>query len=172
MSEFRRATGLPTATNMIATDWRQLGHSLEMQSVDIVLADPHFWTMNGSVRVGQLCNDLGYMWGSHSNNHFDISLAMFSQTAAAVPGRLNAIDTHWIWQEGMERLTKEPLQIVDGWVEIPKKPGLGIDVDMEQVKKAHQLYLDNCLGGRDDAAGMQYLIPGWKFDPKRPCMVR
>ncbi|WP_276854850.1 enolase C-terminal domain-like protein [Enterocloster lavalensis] len=172
MSEFRRATGLPTATNMIATDWRQLGHSLEMQSVDIVLADPHFWTMNGSVRVGQLCSDLGYMWGSHSNNHFDISLAMFSQTAAAVPGRLNAIDTHWIWQEGMERLTKEPLQIVDGWVEIPKKPGLGIDVDMEQVKKAHQLYLDNCLGGRDDAAGMQYLIPGWKFDPKRPCMVR
>ncbi len=75
-------------------------------------------------------------------------------------------------EEGMERLTKEPLQIVDGWVEIPKKPGLGIDVDMEQVKKAHQLYLDNCLGGRDDAAGMQYLIPGWKFDPKRPCMVR
>ena len=83
MSEFRRATGLPTATNMIATDWRQLGHSLEMQSVDIILADPHFWTMSGSVRVGQLCHDLGYMWGSHSNNHFDISLAMFSQTAAA-----------------------------------------------------------------------------------------
>ncbi len=172
VSEFRRATGLKTATNMIATDWRQMVHSLESQAVDIILADPHFWTMNGSVRVGQMCNDFGYTWGSHSNNHFDISLAMFSQTAAAVPGKLNAIDTHWIWQEGIERLTKEPLQIVDGWVEIPKKPGLGIDVDMEQVKKAHQVYLDNCLGGRDDAAGMQYLIPGWKFDPKRPCMVR
>ena len=172
MSEFRRATGLPTATNMIATDWRQMVHSLESQAVDIILADPHFWTMNGSVRVGQMCNDFGYTWGSHSNNHFDISLAMFSQTAAAVPGKINAIDTHWIWQEGVERLTKEPLQIVDGWVEIPKKPGLGIEVDMDQVKKAHQLYLDNCLGGRDDSIGMQYLIPGWKFDPKRPCMVR
>ena len=172
MSEFRRATGLPTATNMIATDWRQMCHSLESQAVDIILADPHFWTMNGSVRVGQMCNDFGYMWGSHSNNHFDISLAMFTHTAAAVPGKLNAIDTHWIWQEGLERLTKEPLQIVNGWVEIPKKPGLGIEVDMEQIKKAHQLYLDNCLGGRDDAIGMQYLIPGWKFDPKRPCLVR
>lgn len=172
VSEFRRATGLKTATNMIATDWRQMVHSLESQAVDIILADPHFWTMNGSVRVGQMCNDFGYMWGSHSNNHFDISLAMFSQTAAAVPGKLNAIDTHWIWQEGIERLTKEPLQIVDGWVDIPKKPGLGIEVDMEQVLKAHQLYLDHCLGGRDDAMGMQYLIPGWKFDPKRPCMVR
>ena len=172
MSEFRRATGLPTATNMIATDWRQLGHSLEMQSVDIILADPHFWTMSGSVRVGQLCHDLGYMWGSHSNNHFDISLAMFSQTAAAVPGRLNAIDTHWIWQEGLERLTRKPLEIKDGWVEIPQKPGLGIEVDLERVKKAHELYLENCLGGRDDSVGMQYLIKHSKFDPKRPCLVR
>lgn len=172
LAEFRRATGLPTATNMIATDWRQMCHSVALQSVDIPLADPHFWTMAGSVRVGQMCNDFGLTWGSHSNNHFDISLAMFSHTAAAVPGDINAIDTHWIWQEGTERLTKEPLQIVDGYVEIPKKPGLGIEVDREQIIKAHQLYLDKCLGARDDSIGMQYLIPEWKFDPKRPCMVR
>ena len=172
MSEFRRRTGFPTATNMIATDWRQVGHSLESQAVDIILADPHFWTMSGSVRVAQMCHDFGYTWGSHSNNHFDISLAMFTQVGAAVPGEYNALDTHWIWQEGLERLTKEPLQIVDGCVAVPKKPGLGIEVDLEQVKKAHQLYLDNCLGGRDDAVGMQYLIPGWKFDPKKPCLVR
>lgn len=172
MSEFRRRTGFPTATNMIATDWREVSHSLESQAVDIILADPHFWTMAGSVRVGQMCHDFGYTWGSHSNNHFDISLAMFTQVGAAVPGEYNALDTHWIWQEGLERLTKEPLQIVDGCVSVPKKPGLGIDVDMEQIRKAHQVYLDNCLGGRDDSIGMQYLIPGWKFDPKRPCLVR
>lgn len=172
MSEFRRRTGFPTATNMIATDWRQVGHSLEAQAVDIILADPHFWTMSGSVRVAQMCHDFGYTWGSHSNNHFDISLAMFTQVGAAVPGEYNALDTHWIWQEGIERLTKEPLQIKDGCVEVPKKPGLGIEVDMDQVKKAHQLYLDNCLGGRDDSVVMQYLIPGWKFDPKKPCLVR
>ncbi|WP_312341761.1 enolase C-terminal domain-like protein, partial [Stutzerimonas nitrititolerans] len=77
MAEFRRATGLPTATNMIATDWRQMGHAIALQSVDIPLADPHFWTMSGSVRVAQMCHDWGLTWGSHSNNHFDISLAMF-----------------------------------------------------------------------------------------------
>ena len=172
MSEFRRRTGFPTATNMIATDWREVGHSLESQAVDIILADPHFWTMSGSVRVAQMCHDFGYTWGSHSNNHFDISLAMFTQVGAAVPGEYNALDTHWIWQEGMERLTKEPLKIEGGCVEVPKKPGLGIEVDMEQVQKAHQLYLENCLGGRDDSIGMQYLIPGWKFHPKKPCLVR
>jgi len=172
VSEFRRRTGFPTATNMIATDWREVGHALESQAVDIILADPHFWTMAGSVRVGQMCHDFGYTWGSHSNNHFDISLAMFTHVGAAVPGEYNALDTHWIWQEGLERLTKEPLKIFDGCIAVPKKPGLGIEVDIEQVKKAHQLYLDNCLGGRDDAKAMQYLIPGWKFNPKKPCLVR
>ena len=171
MAEFRRATGLPTATNMVATDWRQLSHALSLQSVDIPLADPHFWTMAGSVRVAQTCRDWGLTWGSHSNNHFDVSLAMFTHVGAAAPGKVTAIDTHWIWQDG-QRLTKEPLQIVGGHVQVPDKPGLGVALDMVEVEKAHQLYLQHGLGSRDDAVAMQYLIPGWTFDPKRPCMVR
>ena len=171
MAEFRRATGLATATNMIATDWRQLSHALALQSVDIPLADPHFWTMAGSVRVAQTCRDWGLTWGSHSNNHFDVSLAMFTHVGAAAPGKVTAIDTHWIWQDG-QRLTKDPLQIVGGHVQVPERPGLGVQLDMAEVEKAHQLYLQHGLGARDDAAAMQYLIPNWKFDPKRPCLVR
>lgn len=172
MSEFRKATGFPTATNMIATDWRQMAHSVALNSVDIPLADCHFWTMRGSTRVAQLCNDFGLTWGSHSNNHLDISLAMFTHVGAAAPGNPTALDTHWIWQEGIEHLTKNSYKIEDGYLTIPDKPGLGIEPDMEQIKKAHALYLDNCLGARNDAIGMQYLIPGWKFDPKKPAMIR
>jgi glucarate dehydratase len=171
MAEFRRATGLPTATNMIATDWRQLSHALALQSVDIPLADPHFWTMAGSVRVAQTCRDWGLTWGSHSNNHFDVSLAMFTHVGAAAPGKVTAIDTHWIWQDG-QRLTSEPLQIKGGLVEVPKRPGLGVELDMAEVDKAHRLYLEHGLGARDDAVAMQYLIPGWTFDPKRPALDR
>ena len=171
MAEFRRATGLPTATNMVATDWRQMQHALALQSVDIPLADPHFWTMAGSVRVAQTCRDWGLTWGSHSNNHFDVSLAMFTHVGAAAPGRVTAIDTHWIWQDG-QRLTREPLQIVGGKVQVPKKPGLGVELDMGEVEKAHALYKQHGLGSRDDAVAMQYLVPGWKFDPKRPALVR
>ena len=171
MAEFRRATGLPTATNMVATDWRQMVHAMSLQSVDIPLADPHFWTMAGSVRVAQACRDWGLTWGSHSNNHFDVSLAMFTHVAASAPGRVTAIDTHWIWQDG-QGLTQAPLQIVNGQVEVPKKPGLGIELDLAKVEEAHQRYLNHGLGSRDDAMAMQYLIPDWKFDPKRPCMIR
>ena len=171
MAEFRRATGLRTATNMIATDWRQMGHAIQLQSVDIPLADPHFWTLQGSVRVAQMCNDWGLTWGSHSNNHFDISLAMFTQVAAAAPGEITAIDTHWIWQDG-QRLTREPLRIVDGHVRVPARPGLGVELDEDQLAKAHECYRNMGLGARDDSVAMQFLIPGWSFDNKRPCLVR
>ena len=122
MAEFRRATGLKTATNMIATDWREMSHAIRSNAVDIPLADPHFWTMHGSVRVAQLCHEFGLTWGSHSNNHFDISLAMFTHTGAAAPGEITALDTHWIWQDG-QGLTKNPLQIKDGAIEVPDAPG-------------------------------------------------
>jgi glucarate dehydratase len=197
MAEFRRATGLPTATNMVATDWTQLADAIRLEAVDIPLADPHFWTMQGSVRVAQLCRDwsergihaasapasvrdvkraearapLTLTWGSHSNNHFDISLAMFTHVAAAAPGKITAIDTHWIWQDG-QRLTKKPLKIVNGKLAVPQAPGLGIEVDMAEMEKAHECYRKMSLGARDDAAAMQFLIPDWKFDPKRPCLVR
>jgi glucarate dehydratase len=170
MAEFRRATGLPAATNMVATDWRELKHAVQLNAIDIPLADPHFWTMQGSVRVAQMCREWGLTWGSHSNSHFDISLAMYTHVAAAAPGRITAIDTHWIWQDG-QRLTKQPLQIVDGRIEVPDAPGLGIEVDMAQIEHAHALYNTMESGARDDARAMQYLVPGWRFDPKRPCLV-
>jgi len=171
MAEFRRATGLRTATNMIATDWRQMAHAIQLQLVDIPLADPHFWTMQGSVRVAQLCEMFGLTWGSHSNNHFDISLAMFTHVGAAAPGRVTAIDTHWIWQDG-QHLTKEPLRIEGGMVQVPARPGLGIELDLDKLEAAHQAYRNLGLGARDDAVAMQYLIRDWKFDNKRPCLLR
>jgi glucarate dehydratase len=171
MAEFRRATGMRTATNMVATDWRQLQHAAQLHSIDVLLADPHFWTMAGSVRASQFCRDSGLTWGSHSNNHFDISLAMFTHVAAAATGTVTAIDTHWIWQDG-QRLTREPLPIRNGAIAIPELPGLGIEPDMEQIEQAHQLYRRVGLVARDDAAAMQFLLPGWTFDPKRPCFVR
>ncbi|GCE43537.1 glucarate dehydratase [Rhodococcus sp. NPDC057014] len=171
MSEFKRATGLPTATNMIATDWREMGHTIRSGAVDIPLADPHFWTMAGSVRVAQLCDAWGLTWGSHSNNHFDVSLAMFTHVAAAAPGDITAIDTHWIWQDG-QRITRDPYEIEGGYLTVPSTPGLGVELDMDRVEAAHELYLQKGLGARDDSVGMQFLVPGWSFDSKRPALVR
>ena len=96
---------------------------------------------------------------------------MFTHVAAAAPGKVTAIDTHWIWQDG-QRLTKAPLQIANGSITVPKQAGLGVELDMIEVEKAHQLYLTHGLGPRDDAAAMQFLMSNWKFNPKMPGMER
>jgi glucarate dehydratase len=171
MAEFRRATGLPTATNMVATSWRELGHAIKSDAVDIPLADLHFWTMAGAVRVAQLCAEWGLTWGSHSNNHFDISLAMLAHVGAAAPGEITALDTHWIWQDGQNLLVDTPA-ITGGRLAVPQGPGLGVELDRPALDRAHQLYLTHGLGARDDAIAMQYLVEGWTFDPKRPSLVR
>ncbi|MCI6888393.1 MAG: glucarate dehydratase [Lachnospiraceae bacterium] len=171
MAEFKNAVNLPVATNMIATDWRQFYHAAALKSVDIVLADPHFWGFGGSVRMAQILNDWGLTWGSHSNNHFDITLTAFAHVAAAAPGNPTALDTHWIWQDG-QNLLKDTPQIVDGYLQVPKKPGLGVTIDMDKVMEANALYNKLPSHDRNDAEAMQYLIPSWKFDSKKPALVR
>ena len=96
---------------------------------------------------------------------------MFTHVAAAAPGNVTAIDTHWIWQDG-QHLTKEPLKIQSGQLRVPERAGLGIEIDLTQLEQAHELYQSMGLGARDDATAMQFLLPGWKFDPKCPCLVR
>jgi glucarate dehydratase len=170
LAEFRRATGILTATNMVATDFPGLVEAIGLHAVDIPLADCHFWTMRGAVRVSELCQLWGLTWGSHSNNHFDVSLAMMTHVAAAARGRVTPIDTHWIWQVG-QRLTRQPLEIRDGCIQVPDSPGLGVELDWHEINQAHELFKRCGTLKRDDSIAMQFLQPGWQFDPKRPCLA-
>ena len=90
----------------------------------------------------------------------------------AAPGEITAIDTHWIWQEGQERLTREPPKIENGLVQVPQKPGLGIEPDMDRILKANEVYKKLGSGACDDGMAMQYIVPGWKYDPKQPSLGR
>ena len=171
MREFKNATQFQVATNMIATDWRQFYHTVSLNACDIILADPHFWGFDGAVRMSQLLDSWGLTWGIHSNNHFDITLAAFAQVGAAAVGEPAPLDTHWIWQDGQDLLEDAP-KIVGGKLQVPQGPGLGVRLNMERVMEANALYGKLPSHDRDDAAGMQYLIPGWKYDHKRPCLVR
>lgn len=171
MAEFRQRSGIRTATNMVATDSRELAHAIKLSAVDIPLADPHFWGMEGAVRVARICEDHGLTWGAHSNNHFDISLAMVAHAAAAAECEITAVDTHWVWQDG-QYLTQNPPKIQDGQISIEGVPGLGIELDRSAVEQAHALYIASGHANRDDSIAMQDLISNWTFDRKRPCMVR
>lgn len=171
MREFKNATQFQVATNMIATDWRQFYHTVSLNACDIILADPHFWGFDGAIRMSQLLTSWGLTWGVHSNNHFDITLAAFAQVGCAAVGDPAPMDTHWIWQDGQNLLLDAP-QIVNGKLRLPDAPGLGVHLNMKRVEEANALYNSMPTHDRDDAMAMQYLIPNWKYDHKKPCLVR
>jgi len=139
-AEFKNKLSITTASPKIITDLKDFRHAISLKALDICLVDPHYWTMQGSVEIAKLCNEWGVQWNTHSKNHFDVSFAMYVQVAAAAQGQIAAIDTHWIWQQGSQQLTHEPLKIESGAVCVPEKPGLGVDIDMDQVYIAHELY--------------------------------
>ena len=49
---------------------------------------------------------------------------------------------------------------------MPTEPGLGVEVDEERLQAAHERYLQNKAGGRDDVSAMQERDPSWL--PMRP----
>ena len=64
------------------------------------------------------------------------------------------------------------VRLKNGKIAVPDAPGLGVELDWEQVQKAHEAYKRLPGGARNDAGPMQYLIPGWTFDRKRPVFGR
>jgi len=170
LAEFRRATSILTASNLCAGNWRQMAQAHRLGSLDIPMLELHRWGMQAAVRAAHICHEWGLNWGLQETTHFDISLAMLVQTAAASPSATIALGTHWIHQEGIERLTHEPLQIEDGAIRVPEKGGLGVEPDMEQIRKAHDLH--KRMGSKIAHQGgvMQFLVSGWSYDPKRPSL--
>ena len=86
-------------------------------------------------------------------------------------GNPTAIDTHWIWQEGDCRLTKNPLEIKTEKLPFLMRPVWAWNWTGNRHKKAYEP-INVCRGARNDAGPMQYLIPGWTFDRKRPVFGR
>ena len=60
--------------------------------------------------------------------------------------------------------------VANGWLAIPNS--FSAETMAHQGWDSLTIDLQHGLGARDDAIAMQSLLPGWTFDPKRPCLVR
>lgn len=164
MAELHRRTGLPLATNMVVTDFDEFRRSIALNSVQIVLADHHYW---GGLRdtqiLSRMCETFGLGVSMHSNSHLGISLMAMTHVAAAVPNLSYACDTHYPWQEADEEVIKGgKLPIRNGCVAITDAPGLGVELDYDQLAKLNDQYLTCGIRQRDDVRQMQKYDPEWK----------
>ena len=164
MAELHKRTGLPLATNMVVTDFDEFRRSVALNSVQIVLADHHYWGgLRDTQALAKMCDTFGLGVSMHSNSHLGISLMAMAHVAAAVPNLDYACDTHYPWQEPDEEVIKGgKLPIVDGCVKITRAPGLGLELDHDQLGKLHDQYLTCGIRQRDDVKQMQRYKPDWK----------
>jgi len=164
MAEVHKRTGIPLATNMVVTDFDEFRRSVALNSVQIVLADHHYW---GGLRdtqiLARMCDTFGLGVSMHSNSHLGISLMAMTHVAAAVPNLSYACDTHYPWQEPDEEVIKGgKLPIVDGCVQLTRAPGLGVELDYDQLAKLNDQYLSCGIRSRNDVTQMQKYDPSWK----------
>ncbi len=176
MAEVRRrllASGIttPLASNVAVTSFTDLPETIKTGAVQIVLCDPHYWGGLRQVQsLGKLCRTFGLGLSMHSNTHLGVSLMAMAHAAAATPHLTYACDTHYPWQsEADEIVSGGRVPIVNGCVRIPNKPGLGVELDYDQLARGRERYASHPYRKRDDASEMrkhvdsnwQRILPRW-----------
>jgi len=170
MAEVRKrllAEGVKTlfASNVATTCFAHVPQARELDAVQIILSDPHYW---GGIRkqkqLSELCEVLGMGLSMHSNNHLGVSMMTMAHAACASPHLTHACDTHYPWQTEIDEVIEGGrVKFTEGTVPIPDKPGLGVKLDYDQVARGVERYRKMPLRKRDDEAEMQkHVDPNWK----------
>ncbi len=161
MAELHKATGLPLATNMVVTNWAELKRSVELNSVQILLSDHHYWGgLRATQALARTCQAFGLGLSMHSNSHLGISLMAMTHLAASVQHLSYACDTHYPWQSD-EILVGGKVPITGGCVHLTDKPGLGVELDREKLAELHEAYQQCRIRTRNDVAQMRRFRPDW-----------
>jgi glucarate dehydratase len=164
MSEVRRRSDMPLATNMCVVDFEALPAGIARHAVDIVLSDHHFWGgLHRTSLLAGICATFGLGLSMHSNSHLGISLAAMTHFGAATPELTYACDTHWPWKRAEDEVVVAgTLDFQDGAVIVPKGPGLGVELDRDALARLHEQYLSCGIRSRDDTAYMLTIDPGYE----------
>ena len=170
MAEVRKrlkAEGVNTlfASNVATTCFAHVPQARELDAVQIILSDPHYW---GGIRkqkqLSELCEVLGMGLSMHSNNHLGVSMMTMAHAACASPHLTHACDTHYPWQTEIDEvIVGGRVKFTNGSVPITDKPGLGVTLDYDQVARGVERYNKLPFRKRDDEAEMQkHVDPNWK----------
>jgi glucarate dehydratase len=170
MADVRRrllAEGIntPLASNVAVTSFADIPRSVQLDAVQIILCDVHYW---GGMRQVQhlacLAKTFNIGLSMHSNTHLGVSLMAMAHVAAATPHLTYACDTHYPWQSAKDEIVRGGrVPIINGCVRIPDKPGLGVELDYDQLARHRERYKKCAYRKRDDEAEMRkYVDPNWK----------
>jgi len=170
MAEVRRklldaGVETPLASNVAVTGFGDLPESIRTNAVQVILCDPHYWGGIQQVKhLGKICRTFNLGLSMHSNSHLGVSLMAMAHAAAATPQLTYACDTHYPWQSDKDEVVAGGrIPIVNGCVCIQEKPGLGIELDRDQLARGVERYRKHSYRKRDDEAEMRkHVDPNWR----------
>ncbi len=164
MAEVAGRVDVPLATNMCVVGAEDLPEAVRLGSVQVILADHHYWGgLRASMELARLAETFGMSLSMHSNSHLGISLAAMVHFGAAAPNIGYAFDTHWPWKRPEDDVVEAGVfRFVDGHLDVPSTPGLGVTIDEEALARLHQQYLDSGIRRRDDTGYMQRFDPAYR----------
>ena len=164
MAEVRAKSGLKMSTNSCVTRLDHIPQAVTTKPIDVVLCDHHYWGgIPACQALGTMSGPLGWTLSQHSNNHAGVTMAAMIHVAAVVPELTVASDTHYPWLvESADIIQGAKLPIVGGKMQIPQRPGVGVELDRDKLAKAHETYVKCGMRQRDDAATMRMVEPGWQ----------
>ena len=155
----------PLASNVAVTQFADVPRAHDLDAVQIVLSDPHYWGgMRQVQHLSYFCEILGMGLSMHSNSHLGVSLLAMTHVAAACPNLTFACDTHYPWQTEKDEIVEGGrIRFENGCVKLPDKPGLGVTLDYDQLARGRERYEKITIRKRDDEAEMRkHVDPNWK----------
>ena len=162
MAELASKTDVPLATNLVVVEFEHIVQAYRNGAVQIILSDHHYWRgATGSIRLGEFCRAGGMGISMHSNTHLGISLAAMVHVAAATVNLTYDCDTHYPWTQN-DIIKGGKLAIKEGVIEVPKGPGLGVDIDPDALAEFHEFYLAQNLRDREDTDEMRRYMPDYE----------
>jgi glucarate dehydratase len=160
-----RGIQTPFASNVAVTSFPDVPRARDLDAVQIVLCDPHYWGGLRQVQLlSHLCSVLNIGLSMHSNSHLGVSLMAMTHVAAACQNLTFACDTHYPWQTDRDEVVAGGrIPFREGCVAIPDRPGLGVELDYDQVARGEERYTKIPFRKRDDEAEMRkHIDPHWK----------
>jgi glucarate dehydratase len=154
-------TDVPLATNMCVIAFEHVKPAVAVDAVQIVLSDHHLWGgLRRSALLAGITETFGMGLSMHSNSHLGVSLAAMVHLAAATPHLTYACDTHYPWKT-QDVIVPGALTFDGGSVPVPSGPGLGIELDRDQLRTLHEQYVTCGVRRREDTAYMQSIDPSF-----------
>ncbi len=107
----------------------------EKRAADII--NPDIAACNGisGLRdIATMAEPYNILVSPHNYNSTAVALAATCQVSLVIPN-FNITEVFITIKEACDEIVVNPLKIVDGFIEVPETPGIGIDLDMEALAK-------------------------------------